>query len=97
MSGWGLFVAALAVVIYFLLPQEFEVALWKSAVVASAAFAGYWFDRTLFPYARPHTLLSDENDSMWSKSDPTGHVFVGSMIRRAIIVVGSMVAVAVAL
>lgn len=97
MSGWGLAAVASGVAVYFFIPQEFEVALWKSALVASAAFGGYWLDRTLFPYARPHTLTADENDAMWSKDDPQGHVFVGSMIRRALLVIGAMIAVGVSL
>jgi hypothetical protein len=97
MSGWGLGAALLGVGVYFFIPQEFEVALWKSALVASAAFGGYWLDRTLFPYARPHALTADEHDFMWSKDDPQGHVFVGSMIRRALLVIGTMVAVGASL
>ena len=97
MSGWGLAALALGVAIYFFIPQEITIAHWKAALALASAFGGYWLDRTLFPYARPHTLTADENDAMWSSNDPQGHVFVGSMMRRALLVVGTMIAVAVAL
>ena len=98
MSLIGLLAAALIVAIVIVAGQQIVVGVWKLALVAIAAYGGYWLDRELFPYARPHGMAEpDSNDGMWNTNDPTGHVFVGSMIRRAAIVVGTMVAVALAL
>jgi MFS family permease len=93
----GALAVALIVLVAILAPAQLVVTIYKAALVAAAAYGGYWLDRWLFPYARPHALDADVNDGMWSKDDPQGHVFVGSMIRRAIVVVGSMLALALAL
>lgn len=98
MSALGAVAGALVLLVaIFALPQ-LVVALWKGALVAVSAYGGYWLDRGLFPYARPHALSEpDANDGMWNQNDPTGNVFCWSMIRRAVVVVGTMVAFALAL
>lgn len=40
-------------------PQQLPVVLYKIALVTIAAVLGYWLDRTLFPYARPHELFGE--------------------------------------
>ncbi len=66
-------------------PQQLGVGLWKDALVSGSAFTGYWLDRNLFPYARPHTLART-------------HMAYGTVqIRRAIVVAATMVATALAL
>ncbi len=66
-------------------PQQLGVGLWKDALVSGSAFMGYWLDRNLFPYARPHTLART-------------HMAYGTVqIRRAIVVAATMVATALAL
>lgn len=98
MSILGMVALGLAVLVAILAGPQLVVALWKGALVAVSAYGGYWLDRWLFPYARPHALSEpDANDGMWNKDDPTGNVFCWSMIRRAIVVVGTMAAFALAL
>jgi hypothetical protein len=82
-------------------PQLLSVSIYKLSLITSGAWLAYWLDRWLFPYARPDALL----DLAWSvgapitvKGFPTDPVrmqaFVGAMQRRALIVVGAMIAVA---
>lgn len=92
---WILFSALLFAGLYFTSPQQAEVAYYKFALVISAAIAGYWIDRALFPYARPDGYLKE----FWQRGseEPIGkadfevvneynRVFAAAMIRRAIIV-----------
>lgn len=64
-------------------PQQMPVALFKFYLVAGAGVAGYYLDRELFPYARPDCFLVGGRDV----------VFAAAMIRRAMVVVGYMLAV----
>jgi len=52
--------AVLLAVVVLLNPAKLGVMLWLVSKLAVAAFAGYWADRILFPYARPHTLKSTD-------------------------------------
>jgi hypothetical protein len=49
LSSWAL--AALA---------QAPVVLYKSALVTLGAVLGYWLDRALYPYARPHELIGED-------------------------------------
>lgn len=48
--------AALLAVIGAFAPQQLPVVLYKLVLVTLFGFAGYWVDRFIFPYARPHAL-----------------------------------------
>lgn len=97
MSSWGMVAVALAVLVFMTMPQEIGVAHWKLALLSVAAYLGYWVDRAAFPYARPHKFVADDTDWVWTKDDPQGHVFVGLMMRRSLLIAATMIAVAVAL
>lgn len=84
MSSIGVLAGLLLLIIYNLAPQQLPVILLKLAEISLAAFVGYWIDRGLFPYARPHELRHADG-------------FAHAMIRRAIIVGACLVALAVAL
>lgn len=75
--------AILLAVIYGLAPHQVPVVLYKLTLITLAAYAGYWFDRMLFPYARPDALAD-----MGMVSS-----FNAAMIRRAVIVCGVMLAI----
>lgn len=51
----ALFSAALLALIGAFAPQQLPVVLYKLVLVTLFGFAGYWVDRFIFPYARPHT------------------------------------------
>lgn len=61
-------------------PEQGLNILQKVNLVVLAGWIGYWLDRELFPYARPHEADTD-----------------GAMLRRSIIVAGSMLAVGLGL
>lgn len=104
--SWILLSALLFAGLYFISPQQAEVAYYKFALVIAAAIAGYWIDRALFPYARPDGYLAD----FWQKGsdEPIGqvdfeivngynNVFAAVNIRRAIIVGCTILGVTLAL
>ena len=51
---------ALALVVFLIAPQQLPVSIYKLSLVSMAAVAGYWIDRSLFPYARPDGQLARE-------------------------------------
>lgn len=57
MSGWLVIVFVLMVAVWLIAPHQLTVALYKLSLVTLAAVAGYWLDRSIFPYARPHELF----------------------------------------
>ena len=38
----------------------FAVTLFKAHLMSLGGWGGYWLDRALFPYARPHQYVEDE-------------------------------------
>lgn len=89
LSGWLLVAVALLVGIAVLHPQQMGVVLYKAALVTLAAVLGYWIDRRLFPYARPHRFMShytqqnaDADKRAFSLTTPV----VLIQLRRAVIV-----------
>lgn len=84
LSFFMLLAIVLLVVIFFLSPQQMPVILYKLALVTLAAVLGYWLDRHIFPYARPHA-----SEGLFEQGIP--------MLRRALIVGAAMIAFAIAL
>lgn len=68
-------------------PEQLPVLTYKIGLVTLGGFVGYWLDRHLFPYARPHTFDG-------SADYP---IFAASMIRRAIIVAATVLGFALAI
>lgn len=60
MLDWLIVTLLLTLVIGIIAPQQLGVTAYKLSLVSLAAVAGYWIDRSLYPYARPDELaLSD--------------------------------------
>jgi hypothetical protein len=112
MSDWLLVALVLALLVWLLAPAQLVVSLYKLSLVSMAAVAGYWIDRSLFPYARPDEFLADESDDAATKKlppltdeasaddvavlevmDSNPHLLAMAMLRRAIIVAATMLAV----
>lgn len=106
MSLWLVASLWLALVIWLLAPQQLPVSVYKLSLITMAAWVGYWIDRGLFPYARPHEYLEDLNDEL-VKSYINGCIpipprvqrgmeipFAATLLRRAIIIAAVVVAVA---
>lgn len=97
--GWLFATILLTLLVALLAPQQIGVSVYKLSLVATAGVAGYWLDRSLFPYARPDTWLVKP----WSPGAPyvpdfaiqpgSEIIFAAAMLRRAIIVGAMMLAV----
>ena len=78
--------------------SQLAVTLNKAHLMSLGGWGGYWLDRWLFPYARPHAYLIDAQEADPQPIDVDGHVgyFEGafvpnnafdlSMLRRAVVV-----------
>lgn len=104
--GWVLFSTLLMAGLYFMHPQQAEVAYYKIALVLGAAVLGYWLDRSTFPYARPDGYLKD----FWQKgtTEPLNQadyevvaeyktIFALVMLRRAILMAAVILGVTLGL
>lgn len=106
--GWLIATVLLLAVIGLLYPHQLPVSLYKLSLVTMAGVAGYWLDRSLFPYARPDSFIvkitPDEEARdidldgdckliPWEVVDGDGFVFAMAMLRRAIIVGCAMMAI----
>lgn len=82
MIEWLLISILLLALIAWLAPQQLGVSLYKLSLITTAAWLGYWVDRSLFPYARPDDLVLTEPIER-----------AAAMLRRAIVVGCAMLAV----
>ncbi|MDO5623817.1 MAG: putative holin [Pseudomonadota bacterium] len=73
MTDWLLIALALMALVWLMAPQQLPVSVYKLSLVTMAAVAGYWIDRALFPYARPHQFLADDDkaDATLAPVSPT--------------------------
>lgn len=75
------------------------VTLYKAHLLALGGWAGYWLDRALFPYDRPHEYLdlADDEDEVAEHDaavlEVSGNGFHAAMMRRAILVAACVIAV----
>lgn len=81
MSGALGFALAFAVLIAWLAPHQLGVTAYKLSLAGLAVIAGYWADRELAPHSRPHTL--------------TGLIRALAELRRALVVFGFLIALAI--
>lgn len=84
LSGWLVATVLLTLLVWWVAPQQLPVTVYKLSLVSAAAVAGYWLDRSLFPYARPDELLE--------ATGPSTLAFAAAMLRRALIVAAAMLA-----
>lgn len=104
MMGWLQIALALTIITFLFNPGQVIVSLYKLSLVATAGCGGYWLDRSIFPYARPDRFYPAdddpdiEGDALNFSIDTHIHndlLFAVAQMRRAVIVAGSMVAVAI--
>jgi hypothetical protein len=94
MADWWIASITLTLVIGAIAPQQLGVTLYKLNLIFLAGVTGYWLDRSMFPYARPDALISGSTPNCcWSPEDVVA-MANSAMLRRAIIVAGSMIAAA---
>lgn len=81
LSVWIIIALALTLMVGVLAPHQLGVTLYKLSLVSLAAVLGYWIDRSVFPYARPHETAPKE-------------LSVKTQIRRAIVIAAVIIAIA---
>jgi hypothetical protein len=106
MIGWLAISIALALLIVFTTPDTGIVTPWsrilvllhKLNLITLAAFVGYWIDRRMFEYARPHVVLQEARRAKELVSQATLYACgCAFMLRRVLLVAAAMVAMAIAL
>jgi len=55
---WLVLALIATAVVFVLAPQQIGVLVWSLSKLCLGAYLGYWIDRTIYPYARPHDLFS---------------------------------------
>lgn len=90
MAGWLCIALVLAAAVWLLAPQQLPVTLYKLSLVSMAAVAGYWLDRSLFPYARPDRVFRELRQAGYLEQCMA---LSAAMLRRALIVAAAMLAV----
>lgn len=96
MAGWCAASLLLTLAGLALAPQQLPVSLYKLSLVTTAAVLGYWIDRSLFPYARPDSILSDSTRIELLtplQFSTTALLMSAAMLRRAVVVAATMLAV----
>lgn len=114
MADWVVAALLLSALVWAMAPQQIPVSVYKLSLVALAAVAGWWIDRSLFPYARPEFYLEPlpklepqgpetafTDVHVLSFSEPVAGLLPehaallgrAAMLRRAIIVAATMLAV----
>lgn len=91
---------ALALWLQFEAPGNLvAVTLYKAHLLSLGGWGGYWLDRALFPYDRPHAYLELDKAEELKAEDVaeveliSGQAFGHAMIRRAIIVAACLITV----
>lgn len=59
MLVWLTISLALTGIIFIVAPHQLETTVYKLSLITTAAWLGYWIDRSLFPYARPDKIYDD--------------------------------------
>ena len=87
-------------------PHQALVGLYKFGLMVLGGLGGYLVDCLCFPYARPHSYLAEpwkfragfkEGQADFPVAVGEERLFLGACFRRALIVVGAMIALGVAL
>ena len=80
-------------------PTQGQVIVFKICLVTLAAMLGYWIDRMVFPYSRVHTMKEkfDQNQRDETCNQVHAHNLGMAQIRRAIIVLGTILGVCLGL
>lgn len=96
LTSWWLFALVLSALVFAISPAQVPVALFKLNLISLAAIAGYWIDRSVFPYARPQLdalrsldappdieVTEDETEREVLKTDDGGEVPLQAFIAQA--------------
>ena len=79
MADWVLAALVLTLAVGLMAPQQLPVTMYKLSLVALAAVAGYWIDRSLFPYARPDLFFELRHGADTQHDDTTFTSLAGAV------------------
>ena len=85
LSVWLFISIGLLAMLALLNPQQLPVVLYKLSLVSFGAVLGYWIDRALFPYARPHCFLFPREPNSCGPEHINTAISL-LMIRRAVVI-----------
>lgn len=54
-------------VVLLMNPAKVGLLIWGASRLGLYAYLGYWVDRIIFPYARPHTLKGVAEGTAWKR------------------------------
>ncbi|WP_430391088.1 putative holin [Dyella sp. 20L07] len=54
-------------IVLMLNPAKVGLLIWGASRLGLYAYLGYWVDRIIFPYARPHTLQGVAEGTAWKR------------------------------
>ncbi|VVE55698.1 membrane protein [Pandoraea iniqua] len=94
LTVWLLASIVLAVLAYVTRQSDplLSITFYKAHLMSLGGWGGYWLDRLIFPYARPHEFVDDCDVD--GKQCVDG--FQAASLRRAIIVAASLICVGLA-
>ncbi len=69
LRAWPLLLLGLValVVVAALNPLKVGLLIWGVARIGAFAYGGYWVDRFVFPYGRPHTQTGELAGAAWQR------------------------------
>jgi|TARA_R110001583_G_scaffold9243_3_gene43925 hypothetical protein len=82
---WLCLALAFTAIVAVVAPYQLGVLAWSLSKLSLGAYLGYWVDRSIFHYCRPHAFLEH-------RSAVQPDAFAASMIRRALIIAASILA-----
>ena len=85
--GWWLLALAALAIVGYIRPEQLEIVVYKLSLLCLAGVIGLHFDRAVCPYARPEDLMDKGEEKLC----------LAAMVRRAIIIAGAMLAMAMGL
>lgn len=99
LGPWLVAALIMAAIVGVLYPHQLGVLLWSLTKLSFGAYLGYWIDRSLFPYARPHELFSKaahvsgtiREESALSASRLRREASLATL-RRAVIIAAALIA-----
>jgi hypothetical protein len=94
MLAWAFISAVLVVAAYLmqeLVPGSvLAVTLYKAHLLALGGWGGYWLDRALFPYDRPHEYLEPEHLQVAPAADAIGSAVNGDDPHEGLLYAGGL-------
>jgi hypothetical protein len=95
---WLGFALLAALIVALLHPYQLGVLVWSLCKLCFGAYLGYWIDRSIFPYARPHLWIGDPHELRTGSVDRLQlsiAIAVASQVRRALIMAATILGLAV--